>query len=110
MSDLVREVKLAESFLTKLAQLEKFLGRNNSAAGRAFTAAVFDFCCDIIAPLPWAYPAFREGEVVREDVRRAVFRRHYVLLYRITDTEVRFLEIFHTSQKSVGLSASEADE
>ena len=99
MSEAARQVEMVEAFLDKLSRFEQFANHSNAAGGRKFTAAVFAFCYEIIAPLPLAYPAFQLGAVVRQDVRRAMFRRHYVLLYRVTDATVVFLDIFHTSQR-----------
>ena len=110
MSETSRKVEVSESFIKQLAAFEKFLGRNSQAVGRAFTAAVFDFCYDILAPMPWAYPAFQDGETIRPAVRRAVFKRQYVLLYRITDATVQMLDIFHTSQQNQHPTNPNADE
>ncbi|MDO7877612.1 hypothetical protein Q5H93_22930 [Hymenobacter sp. ASUV-10] len=71
--------------------------------GKAFTLAIFTFCQRTVAPLPWAYPAFSFEGIRFENVRRAVFRKHYVLLYRVTDTQVLFLDIFHTAQRPTDL-------
>ena len=88
MSSGPHRVEMTKYFLDKLARIEEFSGRTNPTAARAFTASIFTFCYDILAPTPWAYPAFREGEIARPEVRRAVFKRNYVLLYRITDAAV----------------------
>ncbi len=106
-----RRVETARLFLDKLAQFEEFLGRNNPSTGRAFTAAVFAFCYDVIAPLPWAFPAAQEGELTRPEVRRAVFKRRYVLLYRVTDVAVQFVDLYHTSSRqNAGPSFSKEDD
>lgn len=111
MSPAGRRVEMARIFLDKLSEFEEFLGRDNAAHGRAFTAAVFAFCYDVIAPLPWAFPATQKGELVRPEVRRAVFKRRYVLLYRVTDTAVQFVDIYHTSSRqNAGPSTGEVDD
>lgn len=109
MSTVAHRVEMTEYFLDKLARMEEFAGPAQAVNARAFTASIFAFCYDVLATQPWAYPAFRAGETVHQDIRRAVFRRRHVLLYRVTDTTVRLLEIFHTRQGGVGLPDSETD-
>jgi hypothetical protein len=99
MSEAIRKIEFTEAFLKELSAFDSFMGRSAAGNGRVFTVAVFAFCQRIIAPLPWAYPAFSFEGVQFETVRRAVFRKHYVLLYRVTDVQVLFLDIFHTAQR-----------
>ncbi len=93
-----RKVIFKKSFLNNLSKIEQFLGRHQVAKGHAFSAATIDFCCDIIAPFPAAYPAFQRGVDTVESVRRAIFRREYALIYQISPDAVRFLTIYHTRQ------------
>jgi plasmid stabilization system protein ParE len=103
MSKAAHRVEMTEYFLAKLARMEEFASPHHSVAARAFTASVFTFCYDVLATQPWAYPIFQQSEVVRPEIRRAVFRRTYLLLYRVTDTAIILLEIFHTRQGNIGL-------
>lgn len=102
-----RRVELSNYFLDKLAAIEGFSSQYNAIAARAFTAAVFTFCYDILAAQPWAYPAFKRGRTAPPTVRRAVFRRHYVLLYRVADEAIYLLDIYHARQGGSALSGAE---
>ena len=50
-----------------------------------------------------AYPKFQHGEIDHPAIRRAVFNRYYVFIYRVYDDAVRFLSIYHTSQNEADL-------
>lgn len=109
MSTAAHRVEMTEYFLDKLARIEQFASPHQAGNARAYTASIFTFCYDILATQPWSYPAFRDGETTHQNIRRAVFRRQHVLLYRVTDTTVRLLKIFYTRKGDVGLPGSETD-
>ena len=44
-----RQVIFKQALLDELSRFEQYFGRSGGGKRRAFTAAVFDFCCDIIA-------------------------------------------------------------
>lgn len=98
-----REVVFKQAFLDELSSIERFLGRYAAGKGRAFTAAAVDFCCDIIAPFPFAFPVFQEIPVSSPAIRRAVFKRNYALIYQVEEETLRFLSIYHTSQNPAEL-------
>lgn len=93
-----REVIFKATFLDDLSSFEQYIGRFSVAKGHAFTTAVFDFCTDIIAPQPFAFPKFEQDDFDDPAVRRAVFKRHYVLIYRIYEEAIRFVSLYHAHQ------------
>ena len=102
-----REVIFKKAFLDELVSIERFLGRYTAGKGRAFTAAAVDFCCDIIAPFPLAFPVFQESAFSSPAIRRAVFKRNYALIYQVDEEALRFLSIYHTSQNPAELLGTE---
>lgn len=102
-----RRIIFKASFLDDLLKFERFLGRNNPVQGRQFSSDVVDFCYAIIAPLPLAYPAFKQAEIADSSVRRALFRRDYALLYRVSDDAVRFVALYHTRQNITNIVVPE---
>ncbi|RZK19533.1 MAG: hypothetical protein EOO56_13970 [Hymenobacter sp.] len=93
-----REVVFKAAFLDDLSKFEQYIGRFTAAKGHAFTGAVFDFCIDIIAPQPLAFPKFEQENFNDPAIRRAVFKRHYVLIYRIYADAIRFVTLYHAHQ------------
>ncbi|RZJ58474.1 MAG: type II toxin-antitoxin system RelE/ParE family toxin [Hymenobacter sp.] len=93
-----REVIFKAAFLDDLSKFEQYIGRSSATKGHSFTAAVFDFCTDIIAPQPFAFPKFEQDDFNDPAVRRAVFKRHYVLIYRVYEGALRFVTLYHAHQ------------
>lgn len=61
----------------------------------------------VIAPNPLAFPRLEKlGSPVRE-LRKAVFRKNYLVIYRFTADRVDFLTIFHTSRNPDSLRLGE---
>lgn len=85
-------------FMDRVAEVEQYLGRENPAAGRAFVTALFDFLYEAIEPFPLAFPAYSLPKHPAILLRRAVFRRHYNVVYEVMTTEVRCLTFFATAQ------------
>ncbi len=107
MNPVARRVLFKASFLDDLAKFEKFIGRNTPAQGRLFSSRVLDFCYDVVAPFPLAYPAFRQAEIADQSVRRALFRRDYAVLYRVGDDFIKFVALYHTGQNTANMMVLE---
>lgn len=107
MSEPRREVNLTPEFLDGLAAVQAYHGQFDAAKGRQLSSAIVDFACDIIGPFPHAYPKHTVRQHPDRDYRRAVFRRAYVLIYRVTAAEVSFLVIYSAKQNPSGFSLPE---
>lgn len=99
MSERLREVNLTPAFLDGLATIQAYHSQFDVARGRQISTSVVDFACDIIAPFPHAYPQYPVRQYPDRDYRRAVFRREYVLIYRVTEAEIAFLLIYGARQR-----------
>lgn len=53
---------------------------------------------NIVAPNPLAFPRLEALGNPNRELRRAVFRKNYLVIYRVTPERVDFLTIFHTSR------------
>lgn len=104
MSDGLREANLTSAFLDGLAAIQAYHGQFDAARGRQISTAIIDFACDIIGPFPHAYPRYPVRQYPDRDYRRAVFRREYVLIYRVTEAEISFLLVYGTRQRPGELS------
>ncbi|HEX8328184.1 MAG TPA: type II toxin-antitoxin system RelE/ParE family toxin [Hymenobacter sp.] len=98
MSETARTVNLTETFLDGLAAIQAYQGQAEAAKGRQLSSAIVDFACDVIGAFPHAYPRHHIPQHPDRDYRRAVFRRDYVLIYRVTENEVTFLLIYGARQ------------
>ena len=104
MSESLREVNLTPAFLDGLTAIQAYHGQFDVARGRQITSAIVDFTCDVIGPFPHAYPQYPVRQYPDRDYRRAVFRREYVPIYRVMETEVSFLLIYGAKQQPNDLS------
>lgn len=99
-----RVVTLGDRFVSELALAEKYVGRISAGRGRKFVSDVSVFLFEILAPLPLAFPVYAYPMAPNVNLRRAVFRREYVIIYEVTELEVSFLYFHHTSRNSPDLS------
>ena len=97
MSEGRRRIIVQPRFMDRLFVIQKYQGQQDPARGRAFVAALFDFVYDIIESQPLAFPAYTLRRYPALELRRAVFRRRYIVLYEVTATEIIMLTIFPAS-------------
>ena len=93
-----REFDLRPNFLRELAKIEAYVGQSNPRRGRQFVSELFDFISDVIESNPYAFPEDPYRRTPTHEFRRAVFRKQYLIAYRVTDELLQFLTIFHTSR------------
>ena len=99
-----RAVTLSDKFVGELALAEKYVGRLSAGRGRKFVSDVFVFLFETLAPLPLAFPAYAYPTAPDVTLRRAVFRKKYVIIYEVTEFEVSFVYFHHTSRSTPDLS------
>ena len=99
-----RTVTLGDAFVRELERTEKYVGRTIPGRGRKFVSEVSDFLFETLAPLPLAYPAYAYQPTAGVSLRRAVFRKEYVIFYEVSDTEISFVFFHHTSRSSPDLN------
>ncbi len=100
MSENLREVNLTPAFLDGLAAIQAYHSQFDAARGRQISTSIIGFACDIIAPFPYAYPQHPVRQYPDRDYRRAVFRREYIVIYRVTETEISFLLVYGARQRA----------
>ncbi len=103
-----RTVTLGEEFVRELEAAEKYIGRDVPRRGRQFVSEVMDFTLEILAPLPFAYPAYPYPTAPGHQLRRAVFRKQYIIIYEVSEAEVSFVFFHHSSRNSPDLSFLES--
>lgn len=94
MSEPTKPVVVMPRFMDRLFEIEQYLGRDKPSRGRAFVSDLFDFLHEVIGPMPLAFPAYVLPRHPELPLRRAVFRKEYIVLYEVKDTEAVMLTIF----------------
>ena len=96
MSDEVptRVVDMTLGFMNGLAEIQQFTARYNPLKARRLTTAIMDFAYNTVGAFPLAHPRHLHPEHPTVDYRRAIFRRDYILVYRVTLDEVTFLLVY----------------
>ncbi len=99
-----REVLLGETFIQELALVEKYVGRDVAVRGRRFVSDLTSFLFENLAPLPYAHPAYAHPVAQGRELRRAVFRKEYIIIYEVSDAAVSFVFFHHSSRSPPDLS------
>lgn len=102
-----RVVNLTELFYNKAADLQAYLAEHDPAFARRFTTELFDFISDVVAPNPYAFVEYPQRPTPEKAYRRAVFKRTYIVVYKVTDTDLDILTVYHTSQNPDKISLGE---
>ncbi len=99
-----RRVVIPDQFLDRMAAIEQYLGQQDPARGREFSAELLDFLYDTIGVFPLAFPAYQLPRYPDLLLRRAVFQRYYIVLYEVSEEEVKFVALFASSQDAGRIS------
>ena len=75
--------------------MSQFIG---SKKARKFPNDVIGFVSDFIFPNPYASVKYESRSPENSNIRRAVFKRDYCIVYEVTDTMISILNIYHTSR------------
>lgn len=67
-----------------------------------------DFALETVAPLPLAFSAYHHPVAPGYGLRRAVFRKEYVVIYGVSDTEAFSVIFHHTSRGAPDMSFLQA--
>ena len=102
-----RTVQLKESFTAQLATIQEYISQYGPRRGRELTTSIANYVLDTIAPNPYIFAEY-EGRVTPEKMyRRAVFKRKYIILYKVTNEQIIFLAVYHSSQNPDTISLDE---
>ena len=93
-----REIIYKDAFLQRLIEIQEYIGRYDAVKGRLFVNQFLNFAIDTIAEFPFGFVKFSNSKYPDSDLRRAVFKNDYLIIYRVSDLKIEFVEVFHTSQ------------
>ena len=102
-----RSVELKESFTAQLATIQEYISQFEPKKGRDLTTALANYVLDVVAPNPYIFAEHAGRPTPEKMYRRAIFKRKYIIVYKVTDEQVTFLAIYHTSQNPDGVSLEE---
>ena len=100
MNKVDRDLIFSEIFLDDLISFEQYIGRDEAKKGRTFTSKVYDYILDIIQIFPLANPKFIMDS---ETIRKAVYDKKYIIIYKVLDESIELLRIYHTSRDSTNI-------
>lgn len=102
-----RTVELKESFTAQLAIIQEYISQFELKKGRELTTFLVNYVLDVVAPNHYIFAEYAERLTPEKMYRRAIFKLKYVIIYKVTDEQVTFLAIYHTSQNPDGISLEE---
>lgn len=85
-------------FMDRVANMEQYLGGETPARGRDFVSNLLGFLQDTVQQFSLAFPIFSLPQQPELLLRRAIFRRHYSIVYEVTEDEIKCLTFFANSQ------------
>ncbi len=102
-----RVVILTADFLEQLADTQTYIAEDNAKRGRQLTTDLFNFLTDVIAPNPFIFMEYSGKPTPEKSYRRAIFRRIYIVIYKVTDSEIVFLTVYHASRNPDSIDLNE---
>ena len=93
-----RTVYFKESFTTQLALIQEYASQFSPKKARQLTTAIATHALDVIAVNPFIFAEYPGRPTPEKAYRRAIYKRRYVIIYKVTANQINFLVIYHTSQ------------
>jgi plasmid stabilization system protein ParE len=93
-----RELILREGFLQQLADIQTYRATYSPEKARKYVNQILDFSFDIIAQNPYAFVEYFDKPTPDKRYRKAVFKKDYVIIYKVLANQIEFLAIYKTSQ------------
>ncbi|MEZ4904705.1 MAG: type II toxin-antitoxin system RelE/ParE family toxin [Spirosomataceae bacterium] len=104
MSEHARDFIFRQKFLDELFSIQEYLNFHGGEKSKYLMEDVIDFCVDIIVSNPFAFPECYFLKTDTQLYRRAIFRREYAIVYKVTPLLIDILTIYHTSRDDRELS------
>ena len=96
---MTRELILKDTFLDNLLEIESYLSQFISVKNaRKLPTEAIGFISDIIVSNPYAFVKYESRFPENMNIRRAVFKRKYYIIYEVFDDKIEILNIHHTSR------------
>lgn len=93
-----RAIIIRLRFLHELALIELYIKQNNAKNAHSFVADCFRFIEKRIAPHPHSFPEYKGKKTKTKIYRRAIFKKKYVIIYKVLKTKLEVLLIYHSSR------------
>lgn len=93
-----RDVNFRQKFLDELFAIQEYLNFYGGNKSKHFMETVIDFTVDVIVQNPFAFPECYFLKTTTQAYRRAIFRKEYAIVYKVTHQLVDILTIYHTSR------------
>ena len=96
---MIRELVLRERFLDSLLEIEAYLSQFiGSKRARKFPNDVIGFISDVIVNNPYTFVKYESHFPENDNIRRAVFKKDYCIVYEVSLEMIEILNIYHTSR------------
>ena len=93
-----REVIITEKFQHSLFAIKQYIRQDSEQHAEWFVAGVYSFVERVIAPLPEAFPEYQGKPTIRRIYRKAVFKKKYIIIYKVLKSKIEVLLIYHGSR------------
>ena len=101
---MIRELVLRERFLDSLLEIEAYLSQFiGSKRARKFPNDVIGFISDVIVNNPYTFVKYESRFPENDNIRRAVFKKDYCIVYEVSLEMIEILNIYHTSRDPNGV-------
>lgn len=103
-----REVVLTNLFISQLAAIQEFFNEINPKQGRKLSTDLINFITDVIPLNPYMFVEYSGKPTPEHAYRRAVYQKNYIIIYKVTDRQITFLLIYHSSRNPDSIDLGEA--
>lgn len=93
-----REIIFRTSYLNDLVKLRTFLDEYDSGYADKFVNDTFGFITNAIAPHPEIHPEYRFKRTKYKFYRRAIYKKNYLIIFKLTKKKIELLTIFHANR------------
>lgn len=95
-----RELVFFESFVEDLENIEAFIKQYNSPKALKNTEEIWEFITEVVAEMPFGFSQKESQILPQKNIRRAVFKKIYSIIYIVENRSIEFVRIFDNRQDS----------
>ena len=104
-----REIVLTNLFITQLAAIQEYISETNPKEGRKLSSYLINYITDTIPLNPYMFIEYSGKLTPEHSYRRAVYKKSYVIIYKVTDVQIKFLAIYHASRNPHSIDLGEEE-
>ncbi len=98
-----RKILFHKDFVVEVRRIQKYLRQFSSQSAIKFVVNLDKLIFEKIALRPTSFPEFKYKRTPNKIFRRAIYKKKYVVVYKLESTKITLVFIYHSSRNPENL-------